>query len=96
MFATIAGPYPLPAGTAADALGAVLDDQLGAGLGMVGDGRVRRLDTDEDVAAAVEAWMTASAALTELVGEGPAPALKACWRGTLISPRTHIFQKQSF
>ena len=86
MFATIAGPYPTHPGTAADALDAVLEDQLGAGLGMVGDGRVRRLDTDEDVAAAVEAWMTASAALTALVGEGPAPALKACLVGPLSTP----------
>ena len=85
MFATIAGPYPLIEDPAEGVLEATLADQLEAGLGMVGDGRVRTLAVDSDVAAAVRAWEAARDVVTRLMG-AEAPPVKACLVGPLSTP----------
>lgn len=82
MFATLIGPYPeIPdASTAEERLTAVLADQLDAGLGMIGDGRVRTVGSDPD--AVVEAWRAADAVghhLAAVRGLEP-PLIKACMR----------------
>ena len=84
MFATIAGRYPPIDGDPEDRLRATLTDQVEAGLGMVGDGRVHRLDRDEDIAAAVRGWTEAVALVADLAADdAPVPPVKVCLLGPL-------------
>ena len=84
MFATIAGPYPALDGSPSDARRAALTDQVEAGLGIVADGRVHRLDRDVDVDRVVGAWADAAELVAGLVPDGGAPpAVKVCLLGPL-------------
>jgi hypothetical protein len=86
VFATLIGPYPdIPEATSEEErLTAVLGDQLEAGLGMLGDGRLYRPEVDPE--AVVDAWRAADAVghhLAALAGLEP-PLIKAC----LVGPWT--------
>ena len=85
VFATIAGPYPRLGGPPGDALAMTLADQLEAGLGLVADGRVWRLERDADVGLVVGAWSAAAAVIAQLTAaaRAPPPPVKACLVGPL-------------
>jgi hypothetical protein len=88
MFATIAGPYPPIRGDPDAALEATLGDQIAAGLGIIGDGRVRALSADPDVTDAVEGWERAAERAQALAAAAgvEAPPVKACLVGPCSTP----------
>lgn len=99
MFATLAGLYPPIDGPVEDALRGTLADQLEAGLGMVADGRIHRLERDADVDAVVAGWALATELVADLAAgladadDGPdgvadaaepaVPPVKVCLAGPL-------------
>jgi hypothetical protein len=82
MFATLAGPYPPPAGDGG--LAEVLSDQLEAGLGMLGTGTVHEAIIDKG--SPIDAWRVADGIVRGLVAESHVepPVVKVC----LVGPYT--------
>ena len=82
MFATIAGSYPPPSGNSG--LADVLSDQLEAGLGMLGTGKV--VEAIIDKGSAVDSWRQADGIVRSLVAESglEPPLVKAC----IVGPYT--------
>jgi hypothetical protein len=85
VFAAIAGSYPPVGGDAAEALERTLADQLEAGLGILADGAVRDVTTEEQGSGAIRAWLDAVEVAGMIAGATglPVTSVKACLTGPL-------------